>query len=155
MKITVIAIGQKMPLWCSQACEDYLKRFPSTWSVELKALKAEDRGSKPVQKVMQLEAERIRSAIPKDSFLVVLDERGTDYTSQKFANTINKWATLATNVVFVIGGTDGIDSTLKSKANAMMRLSSMTLPHALARVFILEQLYRSWSLLHNHPYHRA
>lgn len=155
MKILVIAIGQKMPAWCTQACEDYLKRFPSTWPVELKALKAEDRGSRPVQKIMHLEADRIRAAIPKDSFLVILDERGSEFTSEKFAKQINKWASLAATIVFVVGGADGIDNSLKSEANATVRLSSMTLPHALARVFILEQLYRGWSLLHNHPYHRA
>lgn len=155
MKISVIAIGQKLPSWANDACEDYLNRFPADWKVSVKALKAEDRGSKPIAKVMKAEAQRIREAIPKDSVLVVLDERGKDLTSVNLARELTRWSEQGQSIALVIGGADGIDPELKAEANFTIRLSSLTLPHALVRVLILEQLYRSWSLLHNHPYHRA
>lgn len=155
MKITVVAIGQKMPGWAQEASDDYLHRFPADWKVELKALKAEDRTTKTVAKVMEAEAARIRAALPKDALIVIMDERGNDLTSQKLAQQINRWAEQARPIAFIIGGADGIDPTLKKEAHYALRLSSMTLPHAMARVLLLEQLYRSWSLLHNHPYHRA
>ena len=147
MKVVVIAIGQKLPDWANTACEDYLRRFPKDWNVEVKALKAEDRNTKTTEK--------IRSAIPKNSVLVILDERGVDLTSVKLASKLNSWNNQGRTVVFVIGGADGLDKHLKAEGELMLRLSSLTLPHAMVRVLILEQIYRSWSLLHNHPYHRA
>lgn len=155
MKILIIAIGQKLPEWAQEACNDYLHRFPRDWSVEVKALKAEDRTTKTIEKIMQNEAERIRAAIPKDAVLVILDERGVDLTSQKLASKLNNWKDQGRPVVFVIGGADGLDKQFKSEGDVLLRLSSLTLPHAMVRVLILEQIYRSWSLLHNHPYHRA
>ena len=155
MKVLVIAIGQKLPDWANTACEDYLRRFPKDWNVEVKALKAEDRNTNTTEKIMQAEAERIRSAIPKNSVLVILDERGVDLTSVKLASKLNSWNDQGRTVVFVIGGADGLDKHLKAEGELMLRLSSLTLPHAMVRVLILEQIYRSWSLLHNHPYHRA
>ena len=123
--------------------------------MEVKALKAEDRNTKTTDKIMQAEAERIRSAIPKNSVLVILDECGTDLTSVKLASKLNSWKDQGRTVAFVIGGADGLDKKLKSEGEVMLRLSSLTLPHAMVRVLILEQIYRCWSLLHNHPYHRA
>lgn len=155
MKISVIAVGLKMPNWANEASEDYLHRFPSDWKVELKTVKAEDRNTKSVPKVMEAEALRIRAALPKDSIIVIMDERGKDLTSMKLAEQLNRWGDQGRPIAFIIGGADGIDPTLKAEAHFMIRLSSMTLPHAMARVLLLEQIYRSWSLLHNHPYHRA
>lgn len=155
MKITVIAVGLKMAAWSSEASEDYLHRFPSDWKVELKTVKAEDRNTKSIPKVMEAEAERIRASIPRDAIIVIMDERGHDLTSQKLAQQINKWGNQGRPIAFIIGGADGIDPNLKAECSYMLRLSSLTLPHAMARVLLLEQLYRSWSLLHNHPYHRA
>ena len=107
MKVVVIAIGQKLPDWANTACEDYLRRFPKDWNVEVKALKAEDRNTKTTEKIMQAEAERIRSAIPKNSVLVILDERGVDLTSVKLASKLNSWNDQGRTVVFVIGGARG------------------------------------------------
>lgn len=141
MKISVVAVGLKMPKWADEACEDYLHRFPSDWKLELKTVKAE--------------AERIRAALPKDAIKVIMDERGADPTSTKLAQQINRWGDQGRPIAFIIGGADGIDPGLKAEADFTLRLSSLTLPHAMARVLLLEQIYRSWSLLHNHPYHRA
>ena len=155
MKISVVAVGLKMPNWADEACEDYLHRFPSDWKLELKTVKAEDRNTRTIPKVMQAEAERIRAALPKDAIKVIMDERGADPTSTKLAQQINRWGDQGRPIAFIIGGADGIDPGLKAEADFTLRLSSLTLPHAMARVLLLEQIYRSWSLLHNHPYHRA
>lgn len=156
MRITIVAVGLKQPAWAETAVEDYINRFPSDWKVELKIVKAEDRSpNKPISRVMELEAARIRAALPKNAFLVILDERGKDLTSVNLAQQLQKWDAQGEHIALVIGGADGIDPSLKAEGRAMLRISSFTLPHALVRVMIAEQLYRAWSLLHNHPYHRA
>ena len=94
MKISVVAVGLKMPKWADEACEDYLHRFPSDWKLELKTVKAEDRNTRTIPKVMQAEAERIRAALPKDAIKVIMDERGADPTSTKLAQQINRWWSL-------------------------------------------------------------
>ena len=104
---------------------------------------------------MALEAERIERAVPAGDIVVAMDEHGRDMTTVDFAKKIVGWKNEGSNVTFVIGGADGLDPALKSKARMMLRLSSMTLPHAFARVLLTEQIYRAWSLLVNHPYHRV
>lgn len=155
MKFTVITIGQRLPDWAGEACDDYLKRFPSDWKVEVKALKAEPREGKPVAAIMQAEAARMVSAMERGVRRVVLDERGARLTSVQLAERCEAWLDDGRDVAFIVGGADGIDPQLKDTADEAIRLSDMTLPHALARVLLLEQLYRAWSLRHNHPYHRA
>ncbi len=155
MKISLVTIGQKLPDWANTACEDYLKRFPPDWRVEVKALKAEPREGKPVPVIMQLEAARMEAAIERGVRRVILDERGTRLTSVALAERTEAWLNDGRDVALVIGGADGIDPAFKQTADEAIRLSDMTLPHALARVLLLEQLYRAWSLRHNHPYHRA
>lgn len=155
MKLMVVAVGQRLPDWAQTACDDYLKRFPPDWRVELKTVKAEPRESKPVAAVMAAEAGRLDAALGAGVRRVVLDERGTRLTSTQLAARFEAWALDGRDVGFVIGGADGFDPAFKQKADETLRLSDLTLPHALARVLLLEQIYRAWSLLHNHPYHRA
>jgi 23S rRNA (pseudouridine1915-N3)-methyltransferase len=155
MKLTVVTIGQKLPEWAQTACEDYLKRFPPDWKVEVKALKAEPREGKPVPVIMQIEATRMEAVIDKGVRRVILDERGSRLTSVQLAERTEAWLNDGRDVALVIGGADGIDPTFKQTADEAIRLSDMTLPHALARVLLLEQLYRAWSMRTNHPYHRA
>jgi 23S rRNA (pseudouridine1915-N3)-methyltransferase len=145
VKITIVTIGHRLPDWADTACEDYLKRFPPDWKVELKALKAEPREGKPVPAIMLAEAARMEAAI----------ERGTRLTSVALAERTEAWQHDGRDVALIIGGADGIDPKFKQTADEAIRLSDMTLPHALARVLLIEQLYRAWSLHNNHPYHRA
>ena len=154
MKLTVVTIGHRLPGWADEACEDYLKRFPPDWKVEVKALKAEPREGKPVAAIMQSEAARIEAAIDRGVRRVILDERGTRLTSVQLAERSEAWLNDGRDVVLIIGGADGIDPALKQTADEAIRLSDMTLPHALARVLLLEQLYRAWSIHAGHPYHR-
>lgn len=155
MKLTVVTIGQRLPGWADEACEDYLKRFPPDWKVEVKALKAEPREGKPVAAIMQAEATRMEAVLERGVRRVILDERGSRLTSVQLAERTEAWLNDGRNVAFIIGGADGLAPELKQSADEAIRLSDMTLPHALARVLLLEQLYRAWSLRNNHPYHRA
>jgi len=155
MKITVVAMGNRLPDWAEAACDDYLKRFPPDWRVELKALKAEPREGKPTAAIMLAEASRIEACLPRGVRRVIMDERGTRLSSVQLAERAGAWQHDGRDVALIIGGADGIDPALKQTADESIRLSDMTLPHALARVLLVEQLYRAWSLMHNHPYHRA
>jgi 23S rRNA (pseudouridine1915-N3)-methyltransferase len=155
MKITVVAMGNRLPEWAEAACDDYLKRFPPDWRVELKALKAEPREGKPTAAIMLAEASRIEACLPRGVRRVIMDERGTRLSSVQLAERAGVWQHDGRDVALIIGGADGIDPALKQTADESIRLSDMTLPHALARVLLVEQLYRAWSLMHNHPYHRA
>lgn len=156
MHITIVAVGQKLPTWAQTAVDDYLGRFPRDFTVTVKEVKAETRaGGKPVLQVMAAEAERIERAVPAGDILVAMDEHGRDMTTVDFAKKISAWKNEGCGVTFIIGGADGLDPMLKSKARLMLRLSSMTLPHAFARVLLTEQIYRAWSILANHPYHRV
>ncbi len=155
MKLTIVAVGQRQPAWADQAVADYLGRFPADFSVTLKEIKPEPRNGAPVERLLAGEAERLRAAIPAGSLLVALDERGKDWTTAQLATAIGAWRDAAESVAFAIGGPDGLAPEFKRGARVLLRLSSLTLPHALARVLLAEQLYRAWSLLAGHPYHRV
>lgn len=155
MKIQIVAVGQRQPAWADQAVADYLDRFPADFAVTLREVKPEPRSGAPVEKLLAAEAERLRAAVAPGHLLVALDERGRDWTSVQLAESLARWRDAAESVSFVIGGPDGLAADIKQRARVLLRLSSLTLPHALARVLLAEQLYRAWSLLANHPYHRA
>lgn len=155
MKIAVLAVGQRQPLWAQQAVDEFVKRFPPGFAVTINEIKAETRSGQPVGRVLAAESERLRAAIPAGAVVVALDESGQDWTTARFAEQLRLWRDASESLAFLIGGPDGLAPELKRAARVVLRLSSMTLPHALARVVLVEQLYRAWSLLANHPYHRA
>jgi 23S rRNA (pseudouridine1915-N3)-methyltransferase len=155
VKLLIAAVGTKMPGWVEAGFDEYAKRFPRDCPLELIEVRAEPRttGKTPAA-MMELEAGRLRQAMPPRARLVILDERGEDMTSRKLSGRLQKWQDSGDDVAFVIGGPDGLAPTLKQSAHETMRLSSLTLPHAMVRVMLAEALYRAWSLLNNHPYHR-
>lgn len=155
MRITVVAVGQRQPHWADAAAADFLGRFPADFAVTVKEVKPEPRGGAPVERLLAAEAQRLRAALPAGSLVVALDERGRDWTTQQFADAMRGWRDASEDVAFAIGGPDGLDAAFKRDARVLLRLSSLTLPHALARVVLIEQLYRVWSILARHPYHRA
>lgn len=154
MKLWVIAVGQRVPDWAQTAWDDYAKRFPPELKVELKAVKTEPRGSKTLDTLYAAERERIEAAIPRGCRIVALDERGTQLTTVALAGKLKNWQLEADDVALVIGGPDGLDPAFKQAAHERIRLSDLTLPHAMVRVLLVEQLYRAWSINANHPYHR-
>jgi len=157
VRISVLAIGQKQPAWADAAVNDFLGRFPADFKVELRELKAEPRssGADAGRKSRAAEAVRLRAALTPGSTVIALDERGRDCSTVEFAKLFERWRSDGESVSFVIGGPDGLDDEFKRQAAWQMRLSSLTLPHALARVVLVEQIYRAWSILARHPYHRA
>ena len=154
MKLLIVAVGQRVPDWAQTAWDDYAKRFPSELKVELKAVKTEPRGSKTLETLYAAERERIEAAIPRGCRIVVLDERGSNLSTVALAAKLRHWQLEAQDVALVIGGPDGLDPEFRQQAHERIRLSDLTLPHAMVRVLLIEQLYRAWSVNANHPYHR-
>ncbi len=155
MLIRVIAVGTKMPGWVDAVVADYTSRLPADFKVEWKQVKAEPRnggGTPPVW--MEREATRIRQALPPSAHLVALDEHGSDLDTSAWARGLQRWRDAARPVALLIGGPDGLHPPLKAQASERIRLSSLTMAHPLVRVVLAEQLFRGWSILVNHPYHR-
>ena len=156
MQLLIVAVGHKMPGWIETGFAEYAKRMPPELRIELREIKPETRSSSNnAATVMQREAARIEAALPRQCRIVALDERGRDLTTVQLAEQLTGWQREGGDVAFVIGGADGLDPSIKSRANTLLRLSSLTLPHGMARVLLAEQLYRAWSVTQNHPYHRA
>lgn len=130
-RLHVVAVSARLPDWAEQACAEYLKRMPRGYEVK------------------RSRAKPGRLALPRNSRIVALDEHGREMTTPQFATL------LQTETTFVIGGPDGLEENVKKDAALLLRLSSLTLPHALAQVVLLEQIYRAATLLSGHPYHRA
>lgn len=154
MRLTIVAVGQKVPDWAQTAYDDYAKRFPPELKVELKAVKTEPRASKTLDNLLAAERQRIEGVIPKGTRIVALDERGTAVTTVALSARLTGWQLGGDDVAIVIGGPDGLDPGFKQAAHERLRLSDLTLPHAMVRVLLIEQLYRAWSITVNHPYHR-
>ncbi|MBK5204828.1 MAG: 23S rRNA (pseudouridine(1915)-N(3))-methyltransferase RlmH [Polaromonas sp.] len=154
MRLTIVAVGQKVPDWAQTAYDDYAKRFPPELKVELKAVKTEPRASKTLDMLLAAERARIESAITRGCRVVALDEHGTAVTTMALAEKLKGWQLSGDDVAIVIGGPDGLDAGFKQSAHERLRLSDLTLPHAMVRVLLIEQLYRAWSITINHPYHR-
>ena len=156
MKLIVIAVGQRMPDWVEQGWQEYARRMPADCALELREIKAEPRsGGKTAAQMMQAEAKRIDAAIPAQALRIALDERGKDLTTVKLAQELERWRGEGRDIAILVGGPDGLDADLKQSCHGMLRLSSLTLPHPLVRILLAEQLYRAWSVMTGHPYHRA
>ena len=155
MRLLLASVGQRPPAWAEAAYDDFAKRFPPELRLELKAVKAEPRtsGKTPAQ-LMAAEAQRLEAALPKGARRVVLDERGSRLTTVQLAERLRFWLGDGRDVALLVGGPDGLDPALKASADETLRLSDLTLPHAFVRVLLAEALYRAWSLLQGHPYHR-
>jgi 23S rRNA (pseudouridine1915-N3)-methyltransferase len=156
MQLIIAAVGHKMSGWIEEGFSEYVKRMPPECRIQLKEIKPVDRsGSRNAEHVMALERTRIEAAIPKGARIIVLDERGRDLTTMQLAQHLAQWQQDGRDVTFVIGGADGLDQEFKAAADQSIRISSLTLPHAMVRVVLAEQLYRAWSITQNHPYHRV
>ncbi len=154
MKLLVVAVGVRVPAWAETAWKDYAKRFPPEIKVELKAVKTEPRSSRTLETLYAAERQRIEAAIPRGARIVALDERGTSLSTQALAGKLTDWQLASGDVALVIGGPDGLDPAFRAAADERIRLSDLTLPHAMVRVLLIEQLYRAWSINAHHPYHR-
>jgi 23S rRNA (pseudouridine1915-N3)-methyltransferase len=154
MKLGILAVGHKLPEWVARGCAEYIKRMPRELPVSVTEIKPEPRGSKTREQLLAAEKTRLQAALQGFARIVVLDERGADLTTVKLAQRLEDWMRAGGDTAFIIGGADGIDEELKQRAHDSIRLSSLTLPHAMARLILCEQLYRALSVVRNHPYHR-
>jgi 23S rRNA (pseudouridine1915-N3)-methyltransferase len=155
MRFVVAAVGSRMPGWVDAAFADYVRRMPRKARVELVEVRPEPRrATSAVPQILAAEARRLHAALPPRCKTVALDERGRAFTTVELAGQLERWLAAGEDVAFLIGGPDGLAADLQGEAALTMRLSSFTLPHGLARVVLVEQLYRALSILDHHPYHR-
>lgn len=155
MKLLVVAVGHRMPAWVEAGFDEFSRRMPRELPLQLLEIKAEPRSSgKTVEAMMSAEAARIEAALPARCRRVILDERGADLTSVGLAGRLTAWQDEGQDVALIVGGPDGLAPAFKATAAEAVRLSSLTLPHALVRPLLAEALYRAWSITRNHPYHR-
>ena len=155
MKLIIASVGHKMPDWITTGFNEYTKRMPREAKIELLEIKPEPRTTgKTTMQIMEAEAQRILTALPQGCLRIALDERGAQPTTKQLATQMQDWMRAGRDVAFIIGGADGLHESVKQAAQQIMALSSLTLPHAMVRVLLAEQLYRAHSMMHNHPYHR-
>ena len=155
MKFIVASVGHKMPGWISDGFNEYAKRMPREAKIDLLEIKPEPRsGGKATGQIMEAEAQRINTALPAGCLRIALDERGANWTTRQLADRMRQWMGEGRDIAFIIGGADGLHPSIKEGAQQLLALSARTLPHAMVRVLLAEQLYRAHSLLQNHPYHR-
>ena len=154
MKLRIVALGHRMPAWVAAGFAEYAKRLPREYETELVELKPASRDSgRTSAQLLAAEALRIRAACGSCT-VVALDERGSAWTTRQLAQRLQGWRDSGQDVAFVIGSADGLDDAVKRDATVVLALSALTLPHGLARVILIEQLYRAASVLSGHPYHR-
>ena len=155
MRVTILSVGHKMPAWIQDGFHEYTRRMPPEIRVELTELKPEERGAgRGVEKARAVEGERMLAALPDGATLLALDERGKAFSTQALSVMLTEWMRDGSHPTFAIGGADGLDAAVKERADKVFSLSNLTLPHGMVRVLLAEQLYRAWSILARHPYHR-
>ena len=153
--IKLLAVGTRMPSWVEEAFSDYAKRLPKNFQLQLVEIAAEKRRNVSADTARKAEAERILAKVSTTDTLVMLDETGTGFGTVAFANKLKNWQEAGSSPVLLIGGADGLHQRCRERANLVMQVSDLTLPHGMVRVVLAEQVYRAWSLLNHHPYHRA
>ena len=155
MRINLIAIGKKMPDWISHGIEHYKKQLPKNYNFTITALESQNRKSISAENTKNLEEKLILDAASGSTLLIAFDELGKQQSSKELSKSIEKWQLEGDSVAMIIGGADGLSSELKQKCNLIWSLSNFTLTHSMARLLLVEQLYRGHSLMTNHPYHRS
>lgn len=156
MHIRLLAVGERQPAWVDEAFRDYTGRFPPQWKFRLDVVATAKRSkSDDAQRARQAEGEQILGRIAADEQVVLLDEKGRQPASRDLAEKLSAWQSDGRDLCFVIGGPDGVSQSCRRRADFVWSLSNLTLPHGLARVLFAEQMYRAWSLLTGHPYHRS
>ncbi|HEX2140430.1 MAG TPA: 23S rRNA (pseudouridine(1915)-N(3))-methyltransferase RlmH [Woeseiaceae bacterium] len=156
MHIRLIAIGDRQPAWVNGAVESYAKRLPVQWRFRLEQVAVAARPNESdAQKAVEVEGLSVLRRVKAAERVVALDERGKQLSSGELSGTLGDWQQDGRDVALVIGGPDGLSQECLGRAEFRWSLSRLTLPHGLARVIVVEQLYRAWSLTEGHPYHRA
>lgn len=156
MRIQLIAVGQKMPAWVEQGYREYAQRMPGEVRLELKEIAPGRRGKNAdIRRILEDEGQRIRAAIGKNAYIVALDVEGRGWSTEQLAQRMGDWMQSGQDVALLVGGPEGLSEECRGLARECWSLSALTFPHPLVRIIVAEQLYRAWSVLRNHPYHRA
>lgn len=155
MHVRLVAIGDKQPSWVDVAFAEYSSRLPRVWKFRLDELPTAQRSkSSPASTAKEAEGRRLLAAVKPGDFVVLLDESGKALSSRGLCEALAEWQSAGRDLIFVIGGPDGVSADVSERADFTWSLSNMTLPHGFARVMCSEQLYRAWTLSQGHPYHR-
>lgn len=155
MKINLISVGNKMPSWVQQGYDEYAKRMPRDCSLVLKEILPSKRGkNSDVARITRDEGERMMAAIPSGAHIVTLDIPGKPWTTPELSQAMKRWLESGQNIALMVGGPEGLSDSVRELARESWSLSKLTFPHPMVRILVAEQLYRAWSILNNHPYHR-
>jgi len=156
MRISVVSVGTKMPQWVDVACKEYARRLPPHCRFEIKEINAGKRtkGS-DIARVLRDEGQRILAALPKDCYVIALERTGKSIDTTGMARQMRQWLSGGRDIAILIGGPEGLSDECLDRADAQWSLSALTMAHPVVRVVLAEQLYRAWSILENHPYHRG
>jgi 23S rRNA (pseudouridine1915-N3)-methyltransferase len=155
MKVHLIAVGERMPGWVEAGFGEYAKRLPPECALRLVEIPPGKRTrNSDIPRLRAQEGERILAAIPKGALVVALEVKGRPWTTEDLAARLGEWLQGGRDVALLVGGPDGLDEACRARADLQWSLSPLTLPHPLVRVVLAEQVYRAWTLLKGHPYHR-
>ncbi|MCP4041483.1 MAG: 23S rRNA (pseudouridine(1915)-N(3))-methyltransferase RlmH [Gammaproteobacteria bacterium] len=155
MRIKLVAVGKGMPGWVKSGFDEYARRLPPQCRLELSEVRAERRTKNSnTAKVLRVEGERLIAASGSGTLLVALDENGRQWSTPELAARLGEWQQGAGLIALMVGGADGLDPRVVKQSNLVWSLSRLTLPHMLVRIVIAEQIYRAWSIINRHPYHR-
>ncbi|HSH57309.1 MAG TPA: 23S rRNA (pseudouridine(1915)-N(3))-methyltransferase RlmH [Halomonas sp.] len=155
MKVRLLAVGTRMPAWVTEGVEEYRKRLPRDFSLQVEEIPPGQRGkSADLARAMASEAERIRARLRGDEHVVALEVGGKAWSTERLAEQAEAWRLAGRDVALLVGGPDGLAPELSAAADQRWSLSPLTLPHPLVRILLAEQLYRAWTLMVGHPYHR-
>ena len=154
MRINLITIGKKMPNWINLGIEHYQKQLPSYYNFKITSLDSQSRKSSSAKNSKNLESKLLLKAASESTLLIAFDELGKQQTSKQISKSIENWQLEGESVALIIGGADGLSSEIKQKCHQLWGLSNLTMTHSMARLIVVEQIYRGYSLLNNHPYHR-
>lgn len=155
MHIHLVAIGTRMPPWVQEGVADYAKRLPREWGFRIQEIPLHHRGkNQPVQRLMESEGDKMLSVLAPDTRIIALDSRGHQWNTEELARQMDSWFQQGRPLAFLIGGPEGLAPACLNRAESRWSLSKLTFPHPLVRILVTEQLYRAWSLLQGHPYHR-
>lgn len=155
MQIHLISVGNNMPLWVQQGFQEYAKRLPRECELILKEIPAGKRGkNSDVARIVKEEGDKMLAAIPLRTHVITLDILGKSWATTDLAMNFKLWLESGQNITLLVGGPEGLAEAVKERANQSWSLSNLTLPHPMVRIVVAEQIYRAWSILNNHPYHR-
>jgi len=155
MQIHLFAVGNRMPAWVTEGYEDYAKRLPRACELVLREIAPGKRGKNAdLARIREEEGERILASLSRDDHIIALEVVGKPWDTVQLSTQVNDWMRDGRRIALLVGGPEGLSDTCRARASQLWSLSPLTLPHPIVRIIVAEQIYRAWSLLNNHPYHR-